>query len=60
VVGPLVATFGQSLSGNGGGLREYTSFFDFRNGAQGESMFGSVIISFKRDYFGSPACSLPL
>ena len=46
VVGPLVATFGESLNGNGGGLREYTTFFDFHNGAQGESMFGSVIISF--------------
>jgi iron(III) transport system permease protein len=45
VVGPLVATFQQSLGGNGGGLREYTSFFDLRNGAQGESMLGSLMIS---------------
>src|SRR5499426_2771611 len=45
VVGPLVATFQQSLTGNGGGLPEYTKFFDFRHGAQGESMLGSLIIS---------------
>ena len=46
IVGPLVATFGQSVSGDGGGLSEYAKFFDFRNGAQGESMLGSLIISF--------------
>src|SRR5215510_10975324 len=45
VVGPLVATFQQSITGNGGGLTEYTKFFDFRHGAQGESMLGSLIIS---------------
>jgi len=45
VVGPLGATFQQSLTGNGGGLTEYTRFFDFRHGAQGESMLGSLIIS---------------
>src|SRR5215813_12810210 len=45
VVGPLVATFEQSITGNGGGLTEYTNFFDLRHGAQGESMFGSLIIS---------------
>jgi iron(III) transport system permease protein len=46
VAGPLVATFQQSITGNGGGLAEYAKFFDFRNGAQGESMVGSLIISF--------------
>jgi iron(III) transport system permease protein len=45
VVGPLVATFEQSITGNGGGLTEYTNFFDLRHGAQGESMLGSLIIS---------------
>src|SRR5215471_9051559 len=45
VVGPLVATSQQSITGNGGGLTEYTKFFDFRHGAQGESMLGSLIIS---------------
>src|SRR5262245_31523820 len=45
VVGPLFATFQQSITGNGGGLIEYTKFFDLRHGAQGESMLGSVIIS---------------
>src|SRR5215831_6287285 len=45
VVGPLAATFQQSLTGNGGGLTEYTKFFNFRHGAQGESMLGSLIIS---------------
>ena len=46
VAGPLVATFRQSISGDGGGFREYTQFFDFGNGAQGESMLGSLAISF--------------
>ena len=46
VVGPMFATFGQSMSGPGGGLAEYANFFDFRNGTQGESMLGSLIISF--------------
>ena len=46
VVGPMVSTFLQSLGGNGGGLAEYLSFFDFRNGTQGESMLGSIVISF--------------
>jgi len=45
VVGPLVATFEQSITGNGGGLTKYTNFFDLRHGAQGESMLGSIIIS---------------
>jgi iron(III) transport system permease protein len=45
VVGPLVATFQQSIGGNGGGLTEYFNFFDFRSGALGESMLGSLIIS---------------
>src|SRR5215831_8616211 len=45
VVGPLIATFQQSIGGSGGGFREYASFFDFRNGAQGESMLGSLTIS---------------
>jgi iron(III) transport system permease protein len=45
VVGPLVATLEQSITGNGGGLTEYTNFFDLRHGAQGESMLGSLIIS---------------
>src|SRR5436190_9847186 len=46
VVGPMFATFGQSITGNGGGLAQYSTFFDFRGGAQGESMLGSLIISF--------------
>src|SRR5205809_763443 len=46
VVGPMIATFGQSITGSGGGLREYAAFFDFRGGAQGESMLGSIVISF--------------
>ena len=46
VVGPMFSTFGQSLTGIGGGLAEYSRFFDFRNGAQGESMLGSIVISF--------------
>jgi iron(III) transport system permease protein len=45
VVGPLVATFQQSISGNGGGRTQYSAFFDFRAGAQGESMLGSLVIS---------------
>jgi len=45
VVGPLVATFQQSLTGPGGGVSKYSDFFAFRSGAQGESMLGSIIIS---------------
>jgi iron(III) transport system permease protein len=45
VVGPLVATLRQSISGAGGPFRDYTRFFDFKNGAQGEAMLGSVAIS---------------
>ena len=45
VVGPMVSTFFQSLTGNGGGLSQYARFFDFSNGTQGESMLGSVLIS---------------
>jgi iron(III) transport system permease protein len=45
VVGPMVSTFVQSISGNGGGLFQYARFFDFRNGTQGESMLGSILIS---------------
>src|SRR4029077_4914176 len=36
VVGPMIATFGQSITGVGGGFAEYATFFDFRGGAQGE------------------------
>jgi len=46
VVGPMIATFGQSITGNGGGAAEYTKFLDFRGGAQGEAMLGSIVISF--------------
>ncbi len=46
VAGPLFATFRQSITGDGGGFREYAQFFDFGNGAQGESMLGSLAISF--------------
>jgi iron(III) transport system permease protein len=46
VVGPLVATFQESLTGPGGGLSQYLTFFNFRSGAQGESMLGSIVISF--------------
>jgi iron(III) transport system permease protein len=45
IVGPMISTFGQSIAGNGGGFAEYTRFFDFRNGAQGDSMLGSIVIS---------------
>src|SRR6185369_2210379 len=45
VVGPLIDTFQQSLTGPSGGLSEYARFFSFRSGAQGESMLGSLIIS---------------
>jgi iron(III) transport system permease protein len=41
----MAATFEQSLSGPGGGFSEYARFFEFRNGAQGESMLGSIVIS---------------
>lgn len=46
VVGPMVSTFIQSIDGNGGGFIQYTRFFDFRNGTQGESMVWSIFISF--------------
>src|SRR4030095_5235900 len=46
VVGPLVATFQQSITGPGGGFEPYRKFIDFRSGALGESMLGSLIISF--------------
>ena len=46
VVGPMIATFQQSVTGPGGGLAEYSRFFSFQSGAQGESMLGSLIISF--------------
>src|SRR5262245_38504717 len=45
VVGPMFATFEQSITGIGGGAAEYWKFFDLRNGAQGESMLGSIVIS---------------
>jgi iron(III) transport system permease protein len=46
VVGPMFATFEQSITGSGGGTAEYWKFLNLRNGAQGESMLGSLIISF--------------
>jgi iron(III) transport system permease protein len=45
VVGPMFATFGQSLDGPGGGISQYSKFFEFRSGTQGESMLGSLFIS---------------
>src|SRR5438105_13131689 len=42
VVGPMVATFQQSISG---GTDAYARFFNFGKGAQGESMLGSILIS---------------
>jgi iron(III) transport system permease protein len=45
VVRPMISTFEQSLTGSGGGFPQYSSFFDFRSGAQGESMLGSLMIS---------------
>jgi iron(III) transport system permease protein len=45
VVGPMFATFRQSLEGEGGALLAYARFFDFRGGAQGSAMLGSVVIS---------------
>src|SRR5262249_4145519 len=45
VAGPLAATFRQSVGGPGGGFNQYLKFFDFRRGAQGESMAGSLILS---------------
>jgi hypothetical protein len=38
IVGPMLATFQQSITGKGGGLAQY--------GAHGESMLGSLMISF--------------
>src|SRR6476646_5093158 len=46
VVGPMVATFEESVTGNGGGLKEYADFFHFRSGAQGQSVVGSLLLSF--------------
>ena len=46
VAGPMFSTFQQSITGIGGGLAQYSRFFEFRNGAQGESMLGSLIVSF--------------
>jgi len=46
VVGPMVATFRESVSNPEGGLTEYVRFFDFGRSAQGESMLGSLVISF--------------
>jgi len=46
VVGPMVATFQESVTGGGGGFRQYADFLDFRGGAQGQSMVGSLVISF--------------
>jgi iron(III) transport system permease protein len=45
IVGPMISTFFQSIFGNGGGFSQYTRFFDFTNGTQGESMLGSILIS---------------
>lgn len=45
VVGPMFATFQQSITGPGGPFRDYTRFFDFHKGAQGEAMFGSLLLS---------------
>ncbi|HEY2381062.1 MAG TPA: iron ABC transporter permease [Terriglobia bacterium] len=45
VVGPMVSTFFESISGNGGGAAQYARFFDFRNGTEGESMLWSIVIS---------------
>jgi iron(III) transport system permease protein len=46
VVGPMIATFQQSLRGSGGGVSQYSTFLNFRTGTQGESMLGSLVISF--------------
>src|SRR5262249_40529602 len=45
VVGPMVSTFFESVTGNGGGFFPYTQFFDFKNGTQGESVLCSIFIS---------------
>ncbi len=45
VVGPLVSTFRLSIDGDGGPFSAYARFFDFQNGAQGEAMLGSLLIS---------------
>src|SRR3954471_24767479 len=45
VVGPLVSTVQQSITGEGGPLRDYFRFFNFSKGAQGEAMLGSFLIS---------------
>lgn len=45
VAGPMLATFEQSVSGPGGGAGVYSTFFNFRTGAQGASMLGSLVIS---------------
>jgi iron(III) transport system permease protein len=41
----MVSTIFQSVTGAGGGFSQYTQFFDFKNGTQGESMLGSILIS---------------
>jgi iron(III) transport system permease protein len=45
VAGPMVSTFEQSVRGIGGGIAQYADFFNFRSGAQGASMAGSIFIS---------------
>src|SRR5262245_54065529 len=45
VVGPLISTVQQSMSGEGGPFRDYVRFFNFSKGAQGEAMLGSFLIS---------------
>ncbi|HLH30797.1 MAG TPA: ABC transporter permease subunit, partial [Terriglobia bacterium] len=45
VVGPMLSTFGESIRGNGGGAAQYSRFFDFQHGTQGESMLWSIAIS---------------
>src|SRR5262245_56562563 len=45
VVGPLLTTFQQSMSGEGGPFKDYRRFFNFSRGAQGEAMVGSLLIS---------------
>ena len=45
VVGPMLATVRESISGDNGPLTSYSRFFDFGKSAQGESMLWSLIIS---------------
>jgi iron(III) transport system permease protein len=45
VAGPLISTIRESMAGAGGPFADYTRFFNFHQGAQGQAIVGSVSIS---------------